>query len=226
MSKRPQWNALMNVNLKGVWLCMKYEIPAMLDQGGGAIVNPPSIYALKPSEIGHAPYCASKFGVIGLSKTAAIDYGQTGIRINVVAPGAAERYAALAARHPATNRLGRSEETAKAITWLCSHAAGFVNGAVLTVDGGRTVRQYSSRHGRGESGTGGDRPHRGFLPRGRRWVGAAAPRGRSATTKNGILVKIVMFGTGALGSVLGAHLYLGRSCPDHGEPTRGAVADS
>jgi NAD(P)-dependent dehydrogenase (short-subunit alcohol dehydrogenase family) len=150
-----QWDALMNVNLKGVWLCMKYEIPAMLAQGAGAIVNVSSIYGLIPSEIGHAPYCTSKHGVIGLSKTAAIDYGQTGLRINVVAPGFTRsemvnpdtpekqaRYEALAARHSAMNRLGDAEETANTITWLCSDAASFVNGAVLTVDGGPTVRQY------------------------------------------------------------------------------------
>jgi A-factor type gamma-butyrolactone 1'-reductase (1S-forming) len=150
-----QWDALMNVNLKGVWLCMKHEIPAILAQGGGAIVNIASIYGYKPSDLGHAPYCISKFGVIGLSKSAAVDYGQTGLRINAVAPGftksemvdpdrpgGAERYKALAARYSAMNRLGEPEETANAITWLCSDAAKFVNGAVLTVDGGDTTRLY------------------------------------------------------------------------------------
>lgn len=151
-----QWDAVLNLNLKGVWLCMKHEIPAMLARGGGgAIVNISSIYGLKPSEVGHAAYCASKFAVIGLSKSAAIDYGQTGLRINVVAPGftrsavvdpdapgKAERYKALAARHSAMNRLGEPEETATAITWLCSDAARFVNGAVLVVDGGDTTRRY------------------------------------------------------------------------------------
>jgi A-factor type gamma-butyrolactone 1'-reductase (1S-forming) len=150
-----QWDALMNVNLKGVWLCMKHEIPPMLAQGAGSIVNIASIYGIKPSEVGHAPYCVSKHGVIGLTKTAAIDYGQKGLRINAVAPGftrteminpdapgAADRYKVLTARHSAMNRLGEAEETANAITWLCSSAARFVNGAVLTVDGGETSRQY------------------------------------------------------------------------------------
>jgi len=150
-----QWDALMNVNLKGVWLCMKHEIPALLAQGGGAIVNIASIYGFKPSEIGHAPYCVSKFGVVGLTKSAAVDYGQMGLRINAVAPGftrsemvnpdapgAADRYKVLAARHSAMNRLGESEETANVITWLCSSGAQFVNGAVLTVDGGETSRRY------------------------------------------------------------------------------------
>ena len=150
-----QWDALMNVNLKGVWLCMKHEIPAILTQGGGAIVNIASIYGYKPSDIGHAPYCVSKFGVIGLSKSAAVDYGQSGVRINAVAPGftkseminperpgAADIYKALVARYSAMNRLGEAEETANVITWLCSDAAKFVNGAVLAVDGGDTTRLY------------------------------------------------------------------------------------
>ena len=149
------WDALMNVNLKGVWLCMKHEIRAMLQQGSGAIVNVSSIYGYKPSDLGHAPYSASKFGVIGLTKSAAVDYGQSGLRINAVAPGftvsgivnpqapgAQERYTMLAARYSAMNRLGRAEETANAIGWLCSDAAAFVNGAVLPVDGGDTARIY------------------------------------------------------------------------------------
>jgi NAD(P)-dependent dehydrogenase (short-subunit alcohol dehydrogenase family) len=121
------WDAVMNINLKAVWMCMKYEIPAMLKHGKGAIVNVSSIYGFKPSDVGHAPYCTSKFGVIGLSKTAAIDYAQQGIRVNVVSPGFAHSDA---------------EEVAAAITWLCSDAASFVNGAVMAVDGGDTTRLY------------------------------------------------------------------------------------
>ena len=150
-----QWDALMDINLKGVWLCMKYEIPAMLKLGAGAIVNVSSMYGQKPAELGHAPYCASKHAVVGLSQTAAIDYGQMGLRINVVAPGftksemvnpdvpgAAEAYQVIANRHSAMGRLGTAEETANAITWLCSDAASFVSGAVLTVSGGFTTRGY------------------------------------------------------------------------------------
>jgi NAD(P)-dependent dehydrogenase (short-subunit alcohol dehydrogenase family) len=149
------WDELMNTNLKAVWMCMKYEIPAMLKQGKGAIVNISSIYGSKPSDVGGAPYCASKFGLIGLSKTAAIDYAQQGIRVNVVSLGfthseivdpyveaAAELMKAVVSRYSALNRLGHAEETAEAMAWLCSDAARFVSGAVLAVDGGDTSRLY------------------------------------------------------------------------------------
>jgi NAD(P)-dependent dehydrogenase (short-subunit alcohol dehydrogenase family) len=149
-----QWDEVMNVNLKAVWLCMKHQIPAMLANGGGSIVNISSIYGSKPSDMGHGPYATSKHGVIGLSTSAAVDYGQTGIRINVVAPGftrsemvnpdraprAAEHYKLLTARHSSMNRLGKAEEVANAIAWLCSEEASFVNGAVFTVDGGGAGR--------------------------------------------------------------------------------------
>jgi len=149
------WDQLMNVNLKAVWMCMKYEIPAMIKNGGGSIVNVSSIYGSKPSDVGHAPYAASKFAVIGLSKTAAIDYAQENIRINVVSPGFThsemvdyyvdaepELVAAAVSRHSAANRLGEPTEIAEAITWLCSDAASFVNGSNLTVDGGDTSKLY------------------------------------------------------------------------------------
>jgi len=150
-----QWDEVMGVNLKGVWLCMKHEIPAMLANGSGAIVNVASIYGSKPSDIGHAPYATSKFGVVGLTQSAAADYGQTSIRINAVAPGftrsemvnpdqpgMAEHFKMRIARHSGMNRLGEAEEAANAIIWLCSDSASYVNGAVLAVDGGSAKRMY------------------------------------------------------------------------------------
>jgi NAD(P)-dependent dehydrogenase (short-subunit alcohol dehydrogenase family) len=150
-----QWDQVMNVNLKGVWLCMKHEIPAMLGGGGGAIVNIASIYGIKPADMGHASYAASKHGVVGLTTSAACDYGQLGMRINAVAPGfthsemvdmnrprAAEGYNKLIARHSGMKRLGNAGEAANAIVWLCSGEASYVNGAVLTVDGGGATRLY------------------------------------------------------------------------------------
>jgi len=113
------------------------------------------LYGFKPSDVGQAPYCASTFGLIGLSKSAAIDYAQQGIRVNVVAPGfihsemvdpyveaAPELINRLISRYSALNRFGTAEEAAEAITWLRSDAACFVNGAVLQVDGGDTSRLY------------------------------------------------------------------------------------
>jgi A-factor type gamma-butyrolactone 1'-reductase (1S-forming) len=148
-----EWDKVMGVNLRGVWLCMKHEIPAMLKSGGGSIVNVASIYGLKPSDIGHAPYSISKHGVIGLTKSAAADYGQMNLRINAVAPGfthsemvdvnrpgAAEVYKKLSERHSGMKRLGEASEVANAIAWLCSSEASFINGAVLPIDGGSAGR--------------------------------------------------------------------------------------
>lgn len=146
-----QWDSVMNTNLKGAWLCMKHEIPALLSSGGGAIVNVASMYGLKPSDLGHAAYSASKHGLIGLTKTAAIDYGQSGLRINAVAPGFTRSEMVdpdqpgrteLIRKYSAMNRIGEAEEAAHAIVWLCSDAASYVNGAVLPVSGGDTTRMY------------------------------------------------------------------------------------
>jgi NAD(P)-dependent dehydrogenase (short-subunit alcohol dehydrogenase family) len=150
-----QWDEVMKVNLRAVWMCMKFEIPAMLATGSGSIVNISSIYGSKPSPLGHAPYATTKHALIGLTKSAAIDYATQGVRCNVVSPGfthsdivdataqaAPERLNEMVRRHSAMNRLGESHESAAAITWLCSDAASFVNGAVITVDGGDTSRMY------------------------------------------------------------------------------------
>ncbi len=149
------WDAVLETNLKAVWRCMKYEIRAMLAHERGAIVNVSSIYGYKPSDVGHAPYCAAKHGVIGLSKTAAVDYANKGIRVNVVCPGifhsemvdpyldvAPDFIGSLTLRHSSMNRLGKAEEVAETIAWLSSDAASFVNGAQLAVDGGDTQRMY------------------------------------------------------------------------------------
>ena len=149
------WDAVLETNLKSVWRCMKFEIRAMLRTGGGSIVNVSSIYGYKPSDVGHAPYCAAKHGVIGLSKTAAVDYAQQGIRVNVVCPGlflselvepylevAPDFISGLTLRHSTMNRLGKAEEIAEAVAFLLSDAASFVNGASLALDGGDTTRLY------------------------------------------------------------------------------------
>jgi A-factor type gamma-butyrolactone 1'-reductase (1S-forming) len=149
------WDETMAVNLKAVWLCMKHEIPAMLKGGKGAIVNCSSMYGVVSGDVGHAAYCASKFAVIGLTKVAAVDYGQQGIRVNAVSPGfvhsemvdpyvdnAPELMKALTSRHSAMNRLGEASEVAAGVAWLCSDAASFVNGTVLRMDGGETTRLY------------------------------------------------------------------------------------
>lgn len=149
------WDETLRVNLTAVFLGMKYEIPAMLRHGGGAIVNVASAYGRKPSSIGHAPYCATKFAVLGLTKTAAIDYAQQGIRVNAICPGfahsdmvdpylrdAPDLMKTVLDQYSASGRVGEAEEIADAIAFLCSDAARFVNGADLAVDGGDRVRAY------------------------------------------------------------------------------------
>jgi len=135
------------INLKGVWLCMKYEIAQMLTNGGGAIVNAGSTAAV----VGlpkFAAYTATKHGVAGLSKSAALDYAKQGIRVNVVSPGATRTPMMLKAiaenpeREEFINhgipmgRMGWPEEIAEAAVWLCSDRASFITGQVLQVDGG------------------------------------------------------------------------------------------
>jgi len=144
------YGALMDINVKGVWLSMKYEIPRMLEHGGGAIVNASSVAGLIGFP-GIGIYVASKHAVIGLTKTAALEYSAKGIRINAVNPGLidtamADRLAAgvkttkvdLAPLHP-TGRIGRVEEVAETVLWLCSGRASFVTGHSMFVDGGFTA---------------------------------------------------------------------------------------
>lgn len=141
------WDQVIDTNLKGVWLCMKYEISAMLKNGGGAIVNIGSIGSIVGME-GFAPYVATKHGVIGLTKSAAKEYAQAGIRINSICPGAilTPMFESLYGGHvPAENwhtkvtpmgRIGEPEEIASTVLWLCSSSASFVTGQSLGVDGG------------------------------------------------------------------------------------------
>jgi NAD(P)-dependent dehydrogenase (short-subunit alcohol dehydrogenase family) len=145
------YGAVMDINVKGVWLSMKYEIPRMLEQGGGAIVNCSSVAGVIGFP-GIGIYVASKHAVIGLTKTAALEYSAKRIRINAVNPSLidtemADRLAAgigtskeeLAPLH-AIGRIGRAEEVADAVLWLCSDKASFITGHSLIVDGGFTAR--------------------------------------------------------------------------------------
>jgi len=141
------WDRVININLKGVWLCMKYEIPQMLKQGGGAIVNTSSVAGLVGFQ-GITPYVASKHGVAGLTKTVALEYATSGIRVNAVCPGVirtpmidrftggdAEAEAQFTSLEP-VGRMGTPEEIGEAVVWLCSEAASFVTGHPMVVDGG------------------------------------------------------------------------------------------
>ena len=142
------WDRVVDVNLKGVWWCLKHEIPAMLAHGGGAIVNTASVSGLKGFPPLLPAYVASKFGVVGLTAVTARHYAAQGIRVNAICPGAidtpmleridlgaAKLGVPMVAQNP-MGRLGRPAEVAEAVVWLCSDAASFITGQTLTVDGG------------------------------------------------------------------------------------------
>jgi NAD(P)-dependent dehydrogenase (short-subunit alcohol dehydrogenase family) len=142
------WDRVIDINLKGVWLCMKYEIKQMLRQGGGSIVNTSSVSGLTGSR-GVSAYVASKHGIVGITKAAALEYARSGIRVNAICPstidtamierftgGDREARQAFAEGEP-IGRLGTPEEVAAAVLWLCSDTSSFVTGATLAVDGGR-----------------------------------------------------------------------------------------
>ena len=149
-STEETWNRVININLKGVWLCMKYELIYMVKHGGGAIVNTSSIGGLRG--IPYRPaYAASKHGVIGLTKVAAVEYAKAGIRVNAVCPGPirtpmtessdnveAKKKASIIAK-VLLGREGEPHEVAEAVIWLCSDAASFVTGHIMSVDGGWSV---------------------------------------------------------------------------------------
>ncbi len=146
-----EWERIQNIDLRGVFLCMKYEIPLILKQGGGAIVNTSSgagVIGIK----GNPAYTAAKHGVIGLTRSAALDYAAQNVRINAVCPGyidtpMMERFtggtsagrAKVIGEEP-VGRMGKPEEIAATVLWLCSDLAGFVIGHALVVDGGQTIQ--------------------------------------------------------------------------------------
>ncbi|MHB1223415.1 MAG: glucose 1-dehydrogenase [Gemmatimonadaceae bacterium] len=148
-----EWQRVIDINLTGVFLCMKYELPALLARGGGSIVNNSSILGLVG--FANAPaYTAAKHGVLGITKVTAQEYATRGIRVNAVCPGfietpmvmdrgvhaGAERaaYERIAALHP-MNRLGTADEIADAVLWLCA-GASFVTGESIVIDGGYLTR--------------------------------------------------------------------------------------
>jgi len=138
------WDSIIATNLKGEWLCMKYEIPQMLKQGGGAIVNTASVGGLVGLP-GLSAYCASKGGVVQLTKVAALEYARSGIRVNAICPGGIRtgmskrlgKQPQMGEALPAPmRRWAKPEEIGEVVAWLCSDAASFVTGHTMTADGG------------------------------------------------------------------------------------------
>lgn len=145
------YDLVVDTNLKGVWLSLKYELRQMLEQGHGAIVNNASVSGFRGSRAGLATYTASKHAVVGLTRCAALENARKGIRVNAVGPAVIETYmgtsfaAALGITmeqfgdlHP-VGRVGQSDEVAGAVLWLCSEQASFVTGTTLMIDGGFTA---------------------------------------------------------------------------------------
>ena len=145
-----EWDRVLRINIKGVWLCMKHEINQMLEQKGGSIVNTSSVAGLKGFRY-HSAYCSSKHAIIGLTKTAALEYAKKGLRINVVCPGfirvgLTEKVVALNPAmdkklkgHIPMGRFGEGEEVAEAVVWLFSDSTSFINGHSLVIDGGASA---------------------------------------------------------------------------------------
>ncbi len=144
-----EWDRVIDINLKGVWLCLKYEIQQMVKSGGGTIVNMSSVAGLMGTPAA-APYGASKHGVIGLTRTAALEYAKQKIRVNAVCPaviespmeqrlfGAPEAHNMLLTMHP-IGRFGTPRDIAEAVLWLCSDKSSFMTGHYMVLDGGFLV---------------------------------------------------------------------------------------
>jgi len=149
-TQESDFDRVIAVNLKGIWACMRAELQQMLKQGSGSIVNIASTMSLRVHP-GNSLYVASKFGVAGLTRTAAVEYAESGIRVNAICPGSvhtamfsgavtdSKEFSVLKSLHP-MNRLGTPEEIANAVLWLSSDEASFVTGALLAVDGGWTAQ--------------------------------------------------------------------------------------
>lgn len=140
------WNRVIGVNLTGIFLCMKYQLPHLI-ASGGAIVNTASVWGFQAAGLS-SPYVASKHGVVGLTRAAAHDYGPLGVRVNAVAPGpirtpmtapAPEEAMAVVIARTRAGRMGEPHEVGEVVAWLCSPAASYINGAVVPVDGGYLV---------------------------------------------------------------------------------------
>lgn len=149
------WQRVIDVNLKGPWLCMKHGIPAIVKTGGGAVVLLGSVLGAVGAK-GYAAYCASKGGLVNLAKQAAIEHAEDGVRVNVVSPSAtdtglfarvaqqsgdADRVRRMVAAGTPMGRLGKAEEVSAAVAFLCSPAAAYISGAVIPLDGGMAARR-------------------------------------------------------------------------------------
>jgi NAD(P)-dependent dehydrogenase (short-subunit alcohol dehydrogenase family) len=142
-TQEADWEQIIGVNLKGVWAGLRYEIPRMVETGGGAIVNTSSEWGLRGNEK-MSIYSASKHGILGLTRTAALEYAEDDIRVNAVCPGLIETNMTgdldpEAGSHIPMNRPGQPEEVAEAVVWLCSENASYISGHPLPVDGGITA---------------------------------------------------------------------------------------
>ncbi len=150
-----QWDQMIGINLKGVWLCIRHEVEAMIEAGGGSIVNNSSLFGMRGG--GSAPYTASKHGVIGLSKSAAVSFARQKVRVNAVAPGIImtpimearladnPEMAGQAGAFIPNGEIGGSEAIAETVTWLLSDESAYITGECISVDGGVMAQLFPPR---------------------------------------------------------------------------------